>query len=125
MCTAQKTTIFPTTLQRCRGKRSYVIFCACGTCLILHSIPLRASVPSLHISGKLFVLPLPTLRYISLINRQKPRHSQQAFRLHFIPPQPLLYNRYSSFSPLRHVHPKSKRTSNLITQIKNKKIKQR
>ncbi len=85
----KKTTMFPATLQRCRGKRSYVIFCACGTCLILHSIPLRASVPSLHISGKLFVLPLQTLRCIPLINRQKPRHSQQAFRLHFISPQPL------------------------------------
>ncbi len=66
-------------------------------------VPFRCGLPLHHftysIFSKVFVFPLQTLRYISLINRQKPRHSQQAFRLHFIVPQPLLLNRYSFFFP--------------------------
>jgi hypothetical protein len=67
-------------------------------------IPFRCGLPfhyfTNYIFSKEFELPLQPLHFISLINRQKPRHFKQAFRLHCIPPQPLLLEiGIASFSP--------------------------
>lgn len=98
----EKTTISPPPFKGAGAKEAMTYFLPAVHASFF--TPFRFGLPFHHFTDSLFskeiVLTLQALRCIPLINRHKPRHSRQAFRLHFIPPQPLPFKiGIASFSP--------------------------